>query len=191
MVAFLRAHRANDGDVFHLLGEPGKVFADKNAGNRGFNGFELTAVGMTGLGIKRIDLAGAARHPEQDARPAAPRLPGRVVGQGLDPAGGRKAHDARRGQPQHLPARQIGNGVVRASHVCVPRVENRSRGFDDALGRRCRLISVVKAKLGTVEQGPEDVAERLGAVARGAAPLDVRHELRELAGTRPARSAAR
>ena len=105
VVAFLGAHRADDGDVFHLLGELGQVLADHDAGHRRLDRLELAAVGVAGLGVEGVGLARAAGHPEQDARLSPLRVRARVGGQGLDPAGGREADDAGRGQPQHLAAR--------------------------------------------------------------------------------------
>ena len=72
--------------------------------------------------------------------------------------------------------------------MVFPRIEMRDSRLDDAgdVAPVDVRRSMVKAKFGAIEQGPEDVAERLGAVARRAAAIDVRHELRELAGTRPA-----
>ena len=49
----------------------------------------------------------------------------RVGGQGLDPAGGREADDAGRGQPQHLAARQLAGGIGSFGSWSFPRVKER------------------------------------------------------------------
>ncbi len=94
MVAFLAGHRADDGQMFGLFGQLGQVFGDAQAGHRGGDFLEGAAVGMAGLGIEGVDLAGAAAHPQQDAGAAARRIAGRLGSQCLEPAGLRAADNA-------------------------------------------------------------------------------------------------
>src|SRR5262249_56180111 len=69
------------------------------------------AVGVAGLEVEGIGLAGAAVHPEEDAGPAALRVGGCFVGQGLDPAGVGRAEHARRTQ-----LHQLTPGDLRSRH---------------------------------------------------------------------------
>ena len=74
VVAFLRAQRADDRELFGMLGELGQVLAELQAGDVGFDLLELAAVGVVGLHVERVGLAGTAAHPQQDAMPAATRI---------------------------------------------------------------------------------------------------------------------
>jgi hypothetical protein len=104
VVTLFRAHRPDDGQVLRLLGELGQVGAQEHPRHRRLDRFERAAIGVTRLGVERIGLAGPSRHPKEDARLAAARVPGHIGRQGLDPPGGGGAEDARGREPHHLTA---------------------------------------------------------------------------------------
>ena len=68
VVSLLVGHRPHQCDVFHDLGRVVPALGDRNPGNGRRDGLGLAAVLGAGLGIERFELAGAAGHPEQDAR---------------------------------------------------------------------------------------------------------------------------
>src|SRR5262245_64663693 len=47
---------------------------------------DRSAVGVSGLEVEGVELARPAVHPEQDARPASPRLRARLFGESAKPA---------------------------------------------------------------------------------------------------------
>ena len=99
VVGFLGAHRADEGHVVHVPGDLRQVLADLDAGDGGGDLLEGAAVVVAGLEVEGVHLAGAAVHPQQDARAFALRVVrGGLVGQGLEPAGQGIADDAGRGQ---------------------------------------------------------------------------------------------
>jgi len=51
-----------------------QVLAETQSGNRCFSFFELPAIFMTGLHIKRVGLAWAAAHPQQNTMSATTRI---------------------------------------------------------------------------------------------------------------------
>ena len=59
---------ADDGEAIEHCGLFGKVLADHNAGKFGLGDTEGPAIdpGTVGLAVPRINVAGAARHPEQN-----------------------------------------------------------------------------------------------------------------------------
>ena len=69
VVPFLGAHRTHNRRMLGALGQFRQVLADANPRHRGLNFPKGPAVGMARLEIERVDLTGAARHPQDDARP--------------------------------------------------------------------------------------------------------------------------
>ncbi len=111
VVAFARAHGANDHHVVHVAGDLGQVLADADARNRSGNLAEGPAVDMAGLQIEGVHLAGAAVHPQEDAGPPPLRMVGGVGRQGFQPAG--------LGIPNHARCRQlhqVAPGKTRCRH---------------------------------------------------------------------------
>ena len=94
MVGFLGAHGTEDGHSIHLFGDLGEVLADFDAGDGRFDFLEGTAVGVAGLKIEGVHLAGSAVHPEQDARALAFRVRSAGGGKVFQPAGQRVTDDA-------------------------------------------------------------------------------------------------
>ncbi len=75
--ALVRVHRAHDGHVLRLGGADLHVLRELDGGSgRRVDGLELAAVLRAGLRVPRIDLRGAAAHPQHDhgLRRAARRL---------------------------------------------------------------------------------------------------------------------
>ena len=67
VVALLVGHRADQGDVLHRRGGLLPALGDLDAGHGGVDRLGLAAVVVLGLGVEGLELARAARHPEQDA----------------------------------------------------------------------------------------------------------------------------
>jgi hypothetical protein len=99
VVPFLGAQAPNDCEVFHLLSQFRQVLRDANSRYGGRNLLELTAVFMAGLEIKRIDLAGASVHPEEDAMPPITPLHLQAIGNGTPPS---TSGHTKRGNAQRL-----------------------------------------------------------------------------------------
>src|SRR5262249_41225089 len=95
----------------------GQVLADLDAGDLRLDFLERPAVGVPGLEVEGVELAGAAVHPQQDARPLALRVGGGVVGHGAEPAGERVAGDAGR---RHLEPVTPAQRDIRSGHVMRP-----------------------------------------------------------------------
>ena len=162
-----------------LFGELGQVFGDAQAGHAGGDVLERSAVGVAGLGIERVDLAGAAAHPQKDAGAAAGRIGGRLGGERLEPAGVGPADNAQRSQSQPIAPRKSARTVssdvrIRVAWVTsfflLPRVLNEPERLTD------------QHELGAVEQCPADIGQRRGLVVLGPARFDI---FDELAATRP------
>ena len=67
VASFFAGHRADDGQVLCLLGDPRKVLAHLESGNGGLDGSGGAAVGVARFGAESFELARAPLHPEQDA----------------------------------------------------------------------------------------------------------------------------
>src|SRR5262245_36983011 len=85
VIALFGAERANDGQAIRLLRQLRQMFAESQAGDAGRDFLKGAAVGVTGLHIPGIRLAGAAAHPQQDAMPAAAWIIGEFLGQRRNP----------------------------------------------------------------------------------------------------------
>src|SRR5262249_30765943 len=79
---------------------------DLQPGRLGCDLLERAAVGVPGLHVEGVGLAGPAVHPQQDARALARRVGRRRLRQVLDPARAGGAERAGRRQPQPLAPRQ-------------------------------------------------------------------------------------
>ncbi len=66
VIAFVRAQRANDGQVFHLLGNGRQKLANLNAVGAGRDGFEFAAGRFARLQVPHVDGRRAAAQPEND-----------------------------------------------------------------------------------------------------------------------------
>jgi hypothetical protein len=71
MTPLFARHRADNGGMLHGLGHLGKVFGNLDSRHAGRNRLGFTAIGMTRLRAKGLELARATLHPEQDAGHAA------------------------------------------------------------------------------------------------------------------------
>ena len=67
VVAFLVGHGPHQGDLFHDLGRLVPALSDRDPRDGRLDGLGLAAVLGAGLGVERLELAGPAGHPEQDA----------------------------------------------------------------------------------------------------------------------------
>jgi hypothetical protein len=112
VVAFLGGHRPQDGQLLAVLGQLGQVLAEFHSRRSGGDLLEGSAVGMAGLEVEGVRLAGAAIHPQQDARPLALRAGGRGRRQPLEPAGHRQAGEAGRTETQPIAPRQVGKRIA-------------------------------------------------------------------------------
>ena len=107
--------RADDGHACRMnLASLRQVLADLDARGTGVDFLERAAVGVAGLEIEGVHLAGAAVHPQQDAGLAPLRIRGGVVGQGFEPAGHRAADDAgrRRASASRGATEEVGLRIV-------------------------------------------------------------------------------
>jgi hypothetical protein len=110
MVAFLGGERADNGEAVGLFGELGEVLAELQARGLGRDFFELAAVGVAGLHVEGIGLAGAAGHPEKDAVAAAARIGGDLRGERGQPVRAAGAEQAKAHVLEHQAA--IDRGVA-------------------------------------------------------------------------------
>ena len=106
VVPLLAGQRANQRELLHARAQAREVLAQLDAVDAGGDGLELAPRGAARLGIEGVDVAGPARHVEQDARPRG--------GRGDPPGGLRRARlaaqDRRREGPQacaRAPAHQL------------------------------------------------------------------------------------
>ncbi len=126
VVAFARAHRADDGHVMHVASKPRQVLADADAGDGGLNVLERPAIGVAGFQIERVHLTGAAVHPQQDDGLATLGIAGGLLSEGFEPAGHRTADGTGGRQLEHIPTTQfrtLATGEGCARHGFVPCLE--------------------------------------------------------------------
>ncbi len=91
VVSFLAGQRAENGQFVRPLGKLGQMLADSQAGHARGDFLDRATVLVARLEVERIELARAATHPEQNARPAAGRVGGDRLGQSFGPAAERAA----------------------------------------------------------------------------------------------------
>ena len=180
VLAFLAVHRADQAEVVHRLGDLRQVLGDLDAGDGRLDRLRLAAVGMARLGIEGFELARAALHPEEDAGLAAFAQVGRIGSQQVLPA----QHAGRRGSGGNgfekiaaadlaaadgdggLEVDGVGHGMVQrlACHECRVRLQ-RTPTYE-----RCKNSA-------RVDEAPEDVFERFGAVVDLLDELQARGQL--------------
>jgi hypothetical protein len=105
VVGLLGAHRADERHVLHVSGDLRQMLADFDAGDAGGDLLVGSAVGVAGLQIEGVHLAGTAVHPEEDARPLALGMSDGVRGQRFQPAREGVTHHPRGGQTQPIAPR--------------------------------------------------------------------------------------
>jgi hypothetical protein len=96
MVPLFVGHGSHQGDLVHDLGRLVPSLGDGDRGNGGRDRLGLAAVLGARLGVERLELAGAAGHPEQNA---CPLLPAQVGGMNGHPIGETDRNRRRGGQP--------------------------------------------------------------------------------------------
>ena len=68
VIALFVGHRADEGNVFHGLGDIVPALGNRDSRHSGRDGTGLASGLRAGLGIEGLELAGATGHPEEDAR---------------------------------------------------------------------------------------------------------------------------
>ena len=81
MIPLAGAHGTNDGHAIRKVRDLRQVLADLDPRHGRLDFLVGAAIGMAGLEVKRIRLAGAAVHPQEDARATPQGVLGRVLGQ--------------------------------------------------------------------------------------------------------------
>ena len=145
------------------------MLAESDAGHGRSGFFEWTAVGMAGLEIERIELAGSAVHPQQDARAGRSAFEACFGRQRLEPARHRPTDHAERSQPKRIAPRQ----AVLNARTRRWKLTRSSWQFPLPLNRRRRergstIKSMIKHELAAVEQHPKDIDKRRFAILLGA-----------------------
>ncbi len=128
VIPFLGSHRADDGQMLGLRGQLGQVLGNPQPRDAGFDGLETAAVFVPGLQVEGIQLAGAAAHPQQNARAAAVGRRRDAVGRAGQPGPGRAADQTGRGQTQHVASRKLPvRRTHRAAHDRIPSINDSRR----------------------------------------------------------------
>ena len=122
MVGRLRAQAANDAELVHELRHARQIFANVVAGKLRLDLAERPARGSPGLHVERVNLAGAAIHPQKNATLAALR---RLGGDALrieKPAPIRHGHASRGGEralEQRAAGEMFGSATI-SVHARIP-----------------------------------------------------------------------